>query len=108
MTRQYFVIAKETCQRCGGDGVICPHAEFYRRYFEFAKTLTGLDHNSYSQKQDAWIREQGFDPACMPLEEVECPDCRGDGYIESRVPLTEALIELIEQNTVVRCLISEV
>ena len=62
--RQYFVIAKETCQRCGGDKMI-------------------------DQRHPATADWQ---------TQVECPDCRGNGYIESRVPLTEALIELIEQN----------
>jgi hypothetical protein len=33
-----------------------------------------------------------------PPEEVECPDCRGNGFIESRVPLEEAIKELVSKS----------
>lgn len=97
MAKQYFVIAKETCPECGGERVICPNVDFYKRYYEFVKTLIGMDQHTYSQKQAAWIREQGFDPLNMPAEEVECPDCRGNGEIVGQVPLTEAIRELSSQ-----------
>jgi len=33
-------------------------------------------------------------PVTQDKQMVECPDCRGNGFIESRVPFEEAMKEL--------------
>ena len=59
MSRQYFVIAKEICPRCGGDRMI-----------------------------------DELHPLTQDPHKVECPDCRGNGFIESRVELADAIMHL--------------
>ena len=45
-------------------------------------------------------------PVTQDKQMVECPDCRGNGFIESRVPLEEAIIDLACHNPIIRPLIT--
>jgi hypothetical protein len=99
--KKYFVICRETCSVCGGQGVTCPHALFYTAYYEFIKSLSDgiiLTREECLEKQDQWIRDKGYDPNNLPPEEVECHQCRGNGFVESRVPLEEAISELMSKS----------
>ena len=64
-TRQFFVICRQPCNNCGGDGHIDIHEDLGHPVLPIANRKT-----------------------------VECPDCKGNRIVEFKVPLAEAIAEL--------------
>ena len=75
--RQFFVICRQPCNNCGGDGhiPILP-AEVVRSESD-AKAADAVTTFSYT----------------------ECPDCKGARHVEFKVPLAEAIAELAMTET---------
>jgi hypothetical protein len=98
--RQYFVIAKETCSVCGGEGVTCPHRKLYEDFADFCRSIQNESMHDQVNLRDVWMAERGYPYGSehWPPEEIECHQCRGNGFIESRVPLEEAIKELMSKS----------
>ena len=69
MKRQFFVICRQPCNNCGGDGHVDISQEIGHPVLPIANRKT-----------------------------VECPDCKGARHVEFKVPLAEAIAELAMTN----------
>lgn len=74
---EFYVIKKEQCQECNGDGVVYSH--IWKTYYEEGVNLS----------PEIWACENGYDS--MGPEEIECRKCGGTGVVRKEVPLEEAL-----------------
>jgi len=81
---EYLVIKRQRCGVCEGTGYVM-HPLWKEMCDELVTPLS-------DEMARQWFREKGCD--VPPPEEVECEVCNGRGYIEFKVPLTEALREL--------------
>lgn len=92
--RTYFVIAKMTCNTCGGDGFTKPYLELYLAFEEYC--LIHCGDEDFDHLKNEWMADHGWPGGekCWPAQKTKCPDCHGKGEIESKVPLEEALKQL--------------
>ncbi len=87
---KYWVVKKDVCPECQGVGVV------YNGWFwdELDRRLgesTDLAKKGYQWATEELAREFGLDEP--PPEEETCTKCSGDGMIEVRVLLEEALMD---------------
>ena len=84
MMAEYLVIKRETCAVCQGFGNV-----MHPLWEELCKEMGAPLSEEQIKK---WFRSKGYDQP--PPEEEECKACGGKGFIESKVPLLEALKDL--------------
>jgi len=83
----YFVECEESCPVCGGSGAVEHPA--WTQYWDD----NGGKSLPTPQDDERWFREQGYDET--PDEIISCDECDGRGVLVSRVPLAEALADLV-------------
>lgn len=87
-----YVTRYSKCPECGGHGVVTHPAwqNFWREWTH----ETWREHVRSQDLPEAWLLQEYFggDP---PPEEIECPECNGEGVICRLVPLEEVLRELL-------------
>lgn len=87
---QYLIIQVDECEECKGAGL--KTNPWWEEYYAWDKKFhdeAGRSHNQ--DESDIWWMNKGFDVLALPSEETICPSCQGDGKIESRLDLKEAL-----------------
>lgn len=83
----YFVIYREQCSACDGNGMVAN--EIWLRFYQEQREA-GIDFD-----ENLWARDNGFGSAkAMGQEEYECHECEGSGKIVREVSLVDALVEL--------------
>lgn len=93
--KQYFVIAKVTCELCGGKGLIAPHADFWDGLAKLLNEIGTLPPDEQIIQRNKYCYDRGYSPHSLPLaKEIECPDCEGVGTVKIEVPLNEALDDI--------------
>jgi hypothetical protein len=88
----YRIIQEDTCRRCEGRKMIeHPKWEnYYKRLSSYAQkhaTVDSLDDFS----KDFW---KGWDE--LPPQEIECPDCGGEGIVKREVFIDAVLAAILD------------
>ena len=84
MDREFFVVALETCDECGGSG--------------FVLDPDWAEYSSDYGDPVMWFQARGLDvrkEEDLPPEEILCDVCNGEGRRRLEVPLAEALKEIL-------------
>lgn len=94
---EYYVTKADQCQRCKGSGFVT-HPVWQRYWQEYARRFPDGAPTSFAETDfdDAFWRSEGYeDRRSIPDEEEPCPECEGQGHIETRVRLEQALLILL-------------
>ena len=87
----YFVIKREKCETCQGEGYILnPSWEEFDKWIRKQKEVKG--HPPTDKEVEEYMAENGL--GAEP-EEMVCPDCKGNRYIQCEVSLMEALKDVL-------------
>lgn len=96
---EYYVTKIEVCPNCKGETFTANPL-----YDEFDKFLSGfaLDGKKVKEEtEDAWWASRGYPDGDWPQEEFPCEDCLRTGYVESQIPLRQALHEVAQQTAAI-------
>ncbi len=92
----YYVTREDECTKCKGSGII--QAPIWKEFWHWF--YLNDDNNNPTKKQVIeWWENRGYiksDEDPYPEEKIDCPDCKGNGTIDSQVELGSALSDLIE------------
>lgn len=96
---EYYVTKVEVCPNCQGatktDNPL--YAEFNLYLDDFNRTGTAPTQ----EEEDAWWASRGYPDGDWPQEEFPCEDCLRTGYVESQIPLRQALHEVAQQTAAI-------
>jgi DnaJ-class molecular chaperone len=106
----YFVIKRETCPVCAGQGIVnSPEWTEANAFFQDLEQRTRnglLSRPRMWQIWDSKVRDRGWENI---LEEEPCVECEGKGVVETQVDLAEALaalgvpVQVAEEAREVKC-----
>lgn len=84
------ILTRTKCKTCNGSGMVTHPLwdEFDKADEEYKK-----QHGWYMSKQEMhdWWANQGFYIEQIPPTEINCPRCKGDGYIQEWRDITDLI-----------------
>ncbi len=95
MKTEYFVISRQTCDVCNGEGAIF-NEEWAERGNDSDLMAALRGARTCEERENLsliWWDNRGYTEP--PPDEYTCDACNGDGFIQQQISLTYAIKELL-------------
>lgn len=92
---EYYVMKVEVCPTCHGETKT--QNPLYAEFDKFLDENKTAGERVSEEQEDQWWTTQGYPNFDWPQEEFPCEECLRTGYIESQIPMRQALQEVALQ-----------
>lgn len=94
---EYYVTKIDVCPNCAG--ATKTDNPLYAEFNLYLDDFNGTGTAPTQEEVDAWWASRGYPDGDWPQEEFPCEDCLRTGYVESQIPLRQALYEVAQQSS---------
>lgn len=89
---EYYVTKVEVCPNC--NGATKTANPLYLDFDKFLDDSKKAGKTVTEEMEDQWWAKAGYPEGDWPQEEFPCEECLRTGYVESQIPLRQALHEV--------------